>query len=593
MLPILLAVSLAVAVIPEGLPAMSTVLMSMGVRKMAKENAIVKKLPAVETLGSCTCICSDKTGTLTLNQMTVTKIFTPDEIISNKVDEPIEVKSENNEIYKELLKCGALCNTATLNQDNSTVGDPTEGALLLVCQQFKLSYETLRIEHPKLFELPFDSDRKRMSTIQKVFDNDVLFCKGATEEVLDICDYYQDANGQKQPMTEQIKNQIKDLNANLSAQALRILSFAKRELNDEVKDQNLENHLTYIGLMGMIDPPRKEVKAAVLKCRDAGIKVVMITGDHAITAKAIASELTIFQEGNEVMNGDELEKISEEELMKKVQKITVFSRISPSGKLKIINALKRSNEIVSMTGDGVNDAPSLKAADIGVAMGITGTDVAKASADVILLDDNFTTIGNAVFEGRRIFRNIQKVVQFLVSGCIAEVLVIIFATILSTFFGSSWDEILNPIQILMLNLVTDTIPCFAIGADKLTKNSKFKKPDVFREIFSKNVMFNIAITGAYFSLIALVGYVLGEVLLHETPHAGMTIAFLTLSLVQVFHTFNMQSNFVSIFSKENQFNKLVPILTGSSILVIAAFVVVGLVGGPVASQTLGIVSLPA
>jgi Ca2+-transporting ATPase len=432
----LLAVSLAVAVIPEGLPAMTTILMAMGVKKMAQLNALVKDLPSVETLGSCTCICSDKTGTLTLNKMTVKKVLLVSDII-NKHDVELEQITDNYAKYDEIIRSGVLCNTAELNENNGTIGDPTEGALLMLSNDFNMPYAQTKANYKTLFELPFDSDRKRMSTINIVDNKEVLYVKGATDEILDVCESYLDENNNIQKMTTEIKNLIKAKNTELSANALRILSFAKREVDGVEKDSNLENKLIYMGLMGMIDPPRKEVKSAVEKCHAAGIKVIMITGDHAITAKAIATELDIFREGNEIINGDELERMSEQDLIKRIENTTVFSRVSPSGKMRIIKALQANDEITSMTGDGVNDAPSLKAADIGVAMGITGTDVAKSSANVILLDDNFTTIENAVFQGRRIFRNIQKVVQFLVSGSIAEVLIILFTTLLACIPGVS------------------------------------------------------------------------------------------------------------------------------------------------------------
>jgi Ca2+-transporting ATPase len=432
----LVAVSVAVSVIPEGLPTMASVLMAMGVKKMAKKNALVKKLPSVETLGCCTCICCDKTGTLTLNQITLAKLVSIHDIIKGKEEDLINLDNEKNDNknLKFLLKIGLLCNNGEIDEKGGLFGDPTETALLKGAEKFSLNYKEIKKENKRVFELPFDSFRKMMSVVCESNEKRIIYTKGALDELLSICKTYIDKEGKKQNLTPEIIQKIKEKNISLSQNALRVLGYAFSDISSEISlDSNIENNLTFVGMSGMIDPPRLEVKEAVKQCYDAGLKVVMITGDHGITAKAIAKELLIFKDNDQIMNGDELDKISDEELVRRIENITVFSRISPTGKMRIVKALQKNNEIVSMTGDGVNDAPSLKAANIGVSMGISGTDVAKSSSDLILLDDNFATIGKAVFEGRRIFRNIQKVIQFLVSGCIAEVLIIVFYSVISVF----------------------------------------------------------------------------------------------------------------------------------------------------------------
>ncbi|MDR0752913.1 MAG: cation-translocating P-type ATPase [Mycoplasmataceae bacterium] len=593
--PILVAVSVAVSVIPEGLPTMASVLMAMGVKKMAKKNALVKKLPSVETLGCCTCICCDKTGTLTLNQITLAKLVSIHDIIKGKEEDLINLDNEKNDNknLKFLLKIGLLCNNGEIDEKGGLFGDPTETALLKGAEKFSLNYKEIKKENKRVFELPFDSFRKMMSVVCESNEKRIIYTKGALDELLSICKTYIDKEGKKQNLTPEIIQKIKEKNISLSQNALRVLGYAFSDISSEISlDSNIENNLTFVGMSGMIDPPRLEVKEAVKQCYDAGLKVVMITGDHGITAKAIAKELLIFKDNDQIMNGDELDKISDEELVRRIENITVFSRISPTGKMRIVKALQKNNEIVSMTGDGVNDAPSLKAANIGVSMGISGTDVAKSSSDLILLDDNFATIGKAVFEGRRIFRNIQKVIQFLVSGCIAEVLIIVFYSVISVFphltiNNHEWHEVLNPIQILTLNLVTDTIPCIALGMDELSIGSYKKKPQEFKNLFSRSIIYNTAMAGLWISIISIVGYIIGNAYF-DNEYAGMTIAFITLSFSQTVHAFNMQSNSISMFSKQNKFNKWIPILSFSSLFIVVIMVFISKTGGKITEAILGI-----
>lgn len=432
----LVAISLAISIIPEGLPATATIVMALGVKRMVKRNALIKKLPAVETLGSATVICSDKTGTLTLNKMTVTQIATDD------FSHAIDVKSmQNSPGVQALAYAGALCNDASINGKHE-IGDPTEIALIPFAQKLGLEQSKLKEEHPRLFEQPFDSDRKRMTTLHEIDNQYVAFTKGAADEILPLCSQIM-INNNVRPITEHDQKQIMQLTKSMSADALRVLGFATKVVkNIPDAGTDLENNLTFIGVSGMIDPPREEVAESVQTCRDAGIRTIMITGDHKITALAIAKKLNIYQNGDLAISGSELDQMSDQQLDEAVKRATVFARVSPADKLRIIQSLKRNGEVTTMTGDGVNDSPALKAADIGVAMGITGTDVAKDVADMILLDDSFTTIAYAIKEGRRVYRNIQKVIQFLLVGNIAEITTLFVATLFN------WDAPLLAVHIL-------------------------------------------------------------------------------------------------------------------------------------------------
>lgn len=402
----LVAISLAISIIPEGLPATASIVMALGVKRMAKKNALIKKLPAVETLGNATVICSDKTGTLTLNKMTVTEVAFADNLKAGTTTEAKNVQS--NPISEELALAGLLCNDASLDPEDKEkiIGDPTEGALIPFAEQFKFQLDT-RNKYPRISEQPFDSDRKMMTTVHKIDNEKIAYTKGAIDEILSRCTHILTASGVRN-LTETDRKQILSLNQKMSADALRVLGFARRNVDEIDLNNDLETQMTFMGMVGMIDPPREEVAESVQTCRDAGIRTIMITGDHKITAMAIAKKLNIFKPGDLAISGQELDQMSDPELDVAVRKATVFARVSPADKLRIINSLKRNGEVTAMTGDGVNDSPALKAADIGVAMGITGTDVAKNVSDMILLDDSFTTIATAIKEGRRVYRNIQK-----------------------------------------------------------------------------------------------------------------------------------------------------------------------------------------
>ena len=407
---LMVSISLAISVIPEGLPATATIVMALGVSRMAKKNALVKKLPAVEALGSATVICSDKTGTLTLNKMTVVKSTLYSDIIN---------KNDENTFSDDLIKCSLICNNAYIDKDK-VIGDPTEGCLLTYAKNN--GYDIKDIKSNKvLYEQAFDSIRKRMSVVIKDKKEYLLYCKGAPEELIDVCSYAC-VDDKLVKLTSEDKDKIKEYCVTMSSKGLRLLGFAMKNINTLPKEGDMiEEDLTFIGIMGIIDPPREEVKHAINTCHEAGIRVIMITGDHKLTARAIAKDLGIYKKGDLVVDGETLSKMSDLKLRNTIKDISVFARVTPQDKLRIVNTLKKNKEIVAMTGDGVNDAPALKKADIGVAMGITGTDVAKDAAAMILLDDNFTTIEAAVKEGRRVYRNIQKVIQYLLAGNIAEV----------------------------------------------------------------------------------------------------------------------------------------------------------------------------
>lgn len=439
----LVAISLAISIIPEGLPATATIIMALGVQRMAKQHALIKKLPAVETLGNATVICSDKTGTLTLNKMTVTHLANGDDFLNKKVLS-VEKASKDSNSYKQLIYASSLCNDASFNLENpkEVIGDPTEGALLPLAQDLGYSALNLRKEYPRLSEYPFDSIRKRMTTVHEINNEYVAYTKGALDELLPLCDYIHTNNGTRK-LTKADKDNILTLSHKMSDQALRVLGFAsKNMLNLPQEGENIEQHLVFLGAVGMIDPARDEVKASIKMAREAGIKTIMITGDHKNTAVAIAKNLGIYTDGNTVISGTELNEMTDNELDQAVKSATVFARVSPNDKLRIIQSLKRNNEVVAMTGDGVNDSPALKAADIGVAMGIGGTDVAKDVSDMILLNDSFTTITAAIREGRKVYRNIQKVIQFLLVGNIAEITTLFVATIFN------WDAPLLAVHIL-------------------------------------------------------------------------------------------------------------------------------------------------
>lgn len=543
---LMVAISLAISVIPEGLPATATIVMALGVSRMAKKNALVKKLPAVEALGSATVICSDKTGTLTLNKMTVTRSVLYSDIIN---------KSPDNNYSDEMIYCACLCNNAYLDKDK-VIGDPTEGCLLSYA--IDKGYDIKKIKENKvLFQEPFDSIRKRMSVVVKDKKDYLLYSKGAPEELIDVCSYAI-VDNKKIKLTEKDKELVKEYCVTLSSEGLRLLGFASKKITSLPHEgEKIEEDLTFIGIMGIIDPPREEVKHAISTCHEAGIKVIMITGDHKLTATSIAKDLGIYKKGDLVLDGEELSKMSDLKLRNTIKNISVFARVTPKDKLRIVNALKKNKEIVAMTGDGVNDAPALKTADIGVAMGITGTDVAKDAAAMILLDDNFTTIEAAVKEGRRVYRNIQKVIQYLLAGNIAEVLTI-FVTMLFNL-----DSPLLAVHILFINLVTDTLPSLALGIDPASPNIMKHKPVKQGSLFEKGLVFRIVFYGIYLAIITIIAYFIG---INDSFNVGMTMAFTVLCLSQIFHALNQSSSETSIFSKDYPRNKMLYLAMLGSIL---------------------------
>lgn len=543
----LVAISLAISIIPEGLPATATIIMALGVQRMSKEHALIKNLPAVETLGNATVICSDKTGTLTLNKMTVTHLANGDDFLNKKILKA-QKAVKNNNAYKDLMYAASLCNDASLSpaSPEEIIGDPTEGALIPLAQDFGYSVSSLRKEYPRLGEYPFDSIRKRMSTIHEINNEYVAYIKGALDELLPLCDSIATSNG-VQKLTKIDKENILALSHKMSDQALRVLGFASRTiLNLPQENENIEQHLVFLGAVGMIDPARDEVKASIKMAREAGIKTIMITGDHKNTAVAIAKNLGIYANGNTVISGTELNEMTDSELDQAVKSTTVFARVSPNDKLRIIQSLKRNEEVVAMTGDGVNDSPALKAANIGVAMGISGTDVAKDVSDMILLNDSFTTITAAIKEGRKVYRNIQKVIQFLLVGNIAEITTLFIATLFN------WDAPLLAVHILWVNLATASLPALALGVDPASKNIMKHKPVKTGTLFERDLVWRVISQGIFVALMTLLAYWIGDTF--DNPIAGQTMAFCVLALSQMLRTFNQHSNTDPIWIRGNKIN---------------------------------------
>ena len=543
----LVAISLAISIIPEGLPATATIIMALGVQRMSKEHALIKNLPAVETLGNATVICSDKTGTLTLNKMTVTHLANGDDFLNKKILKA-QKAVKNNNAYKDLMYAASLCNDASLSpaSPEEIIGDPTEGALIPLAQDFGYSVSSLRKEYPRLGEYPFDSIRKRMSTIHEINNEYVAYIKGALDELLPLCDSIATSNG-VQKLTKTDKENILALSHKMSDQALRVLGFASRTiLNLPQENENIEQHLVFLGAVGMIDPARDEVKASIKMARKAGIKTIMITGDHKNTAVAIAKNLGIYANGNTVISGTELNEMTDSELDQAVKSTTVFARVSPNDKLRIIQSLKRNEEVVAMTGDGVNDSPALKAANIGVAMGISGTDVAKDVSDMILLNDSFTTITAAIKEGRKVYRNIQKVIQFLLVGNIAEITTLFIATLFN------WDAPLLAVHILWVNLATASLPALALGVDPASKNIMKHKPVKTGTLFERDLVWRVISQGIFVALMTLLAYWIGDTF--DNPIAGQTMAFCVLALSQMLRTFNQHSNTDPIWIRGNKIN---------------------------------------
>lgn len=527
----MVAVSLAVAAVPEGLAAVVTIVLSMGVTKMSKRNAVIRKLTAVETLGCTQIICSDKTGTLTQNKMTVVERSSDDE--------------------KLLATAMAVCSDAKEGENGEAVGEPTECAL--VNDAISLGLTDSINGYKRIGEAPFDSMRKMMSVVVENGGHIVQFTKGAPDEVLKHCTHYLE-NGEELPMTEKVREKILAENKRMADKALRVLCAAKKEHKEKpvnTEPAELENDLCYIGLSGMIDPIRPEVKAAIAECREAGIRPVMITGDHKDTAVAIAKELGIITDASQAITGAELDDISDEDFAERVKDYSVYARVQPEHKVRIVKAWRALGKVTAMTGDGVNDAPSIKNADIGVGMGITGTDVTKNVADMVLADDNFATIVSAVEEGRRIYDNIRKAIQFLLSSNLAEVLSVFTASLLGF-------TILNPVHLLWINLITDCFPALALGMERGEADAMKRPPRDSKDgIFSNGVGAGVAIQGFFIALLTFVSYFVGHFMeagkweITESPD-GMTMAFLTLSLVELFHAFNMRSRERSVFTIKKQ-----------------------------------------
>ena len=546
----MVAVSLAVAAIPEGLATVVTVVLSIGVTNMSKRHAVIRRLTAVETLGCTQVICSDKTGTLTQNKMTVVEHTGP---------------------LTPLSTAMTLCNDAIL-EDGGAQGEPTEAALVNFGAANGCPKPRLEAQQPRCAEAPFDSSRKMMSTIHRTDTGFIQYTKGAPDEVLRRCTHYTE-NGAVLPLTEEKRNAILADNKAMADKALRVLAAAQRlydSLPDDLEPETLEQQLCFIGLAGMIDPVRPEVKDAVAQCRAAGIRPVMITGDHKDTAVAIAKELGIITDASQAVTGSALDSLTDEELDNVIESYGVYARVQPEHKVRIVNAWRRRGAITAMTGDGVNDAPSIKSADIGVGMGITGTDVTKNVADMVLSDDNFATIVSAVGEGRQIYDNIRKAIQFLLASNMSEVLGVFFATLLGF-------TLLNPVHLLFINLITDCFPALALGLEKAEPDTMTRPPRNSRDgIFAGGVGFDIAYQGVLITLITLTSYIIGhcmEVGYFEMPKGisddGMTMAFLTMSMCEIFHSFNMRSQRKSVFSLPSHNKVLWGAMLGSLVLTTA------------------------
>lgn len=560
----LLSVSLAVASIPEGLAAIVAVVLSIGVTKMSKQNAIIKRLPAVETLGSVNIICSDKTGTLTQNKMTVVEIFT------NNKHQKISAETEISENEKILAKWMFLCSDATYENGVST-GDPTEVALLVLADEFGLDRKILQKNSNRIAEFPFDSDRKLMSVEIEENNEKIIYTKGAIDNILKISTHILE-NGKIIEITENHKEQILSEMWKMSDKALRTLGLAFKNSNKILEPNEMEENLVFVGMVGMIDPPREEVKDSISKAKNAGITPIMITGDYSKTAFAIAKDLGIANDYSETITGAEIDELSEEEFSKKILNYKVFARVSPEHKVRIVRAFRSHGNIVSMTGDGVNDAPSLNAADIGVAMGITGTDVAKGAASMILLDDNFTTIVRAIESGRIIYNNIKKSIIFLLSCNLGEVVAMFFVLL------AGWQTPLLAIQLLWINLVTDSFPAIALGMDKWDSSVMDEKPRSPKEsFFSNGWASRIIFFGSLMGLVTIIAFFFGYFvqggimpwsanITEENTAYAQTFAFMTLVLTQLFFSLSIRSETATIFSREFFANKILILVVIASII---------------------------
>lgn len=541
------SISLAVAAIPEGLVAIVAIVLSLGVKSMSRKNAIVRKLPAVETLGAVNIICSDKTGTLTQNKMTVVKTYTLD----NLKDISDERNQKANVDETELIRSFVLCSDASID-GGQDIGDPTEVALVVLGDKFNLEKNTLNAEYKRVGENPFDSDRKLMSTLNEEGNKFRVHTKGAIDNILMRSNRIL-VNGEILPITDEAKAKILKVAENMSDDALRVLGVAFKDVDTEIAPEEMEKDLVVVGIVGMIDPPRIEVKASIEEAKRAGITPIMITGDHKNTAVAIAKELGIATDISQSLTGSEIDSIPDEKFAKEINNYRVFARVSPEHKVKIVRAFKKQGNIVSMTGDGVNDAPSLKSADIGVAMGITGTDVSKGASDMILTDDNFTTIVHAIEEGRNIYNNIKKTIMFLLSCNLGEVLCVFFATV----FG--WAMPLVPTQLLWVNLITDTLPAISLGMDPGDKDVMNRKPrDPKESFFAEGAGMRAIVGGVLIGILTLVAFYLGIIHSGDVPIKeakdgteivtyGRTMAFIVLTFSQLFYSLSMRNSKKTIF----------------------------------------------
>lgn len=548
----MIAVALAVGAIPEGLPAVVTIIMSLGVTRLAKKNAIVRKLHSVETLGCCEVICSDKTGTITQNKMTVKEIYYNNNVYVS-TDAMLDC-IEKRLLVQDML----LCNDA-VSEDGRYLGDPTETALLAFSEPFLGSKNNYELDNPKIMEFPFDSVRKLMTSVNRVGDKVVAFTKGAVDMLLGKCTKISD-NGKVRAITEEDVKAIEKANREMGRKALRVLGYAYKEVSvqedeGQVTGINIkEEDLVFIGLSGMIDPPRDEVKAAVSKCKRAGMRAIMITGDHKDTAFAIASEVGIVKSIDEVIEGKDIELMNDKQLSKAVEKYSVYVRVSPEHKVRIVQAFKEKGKVVAMTGDGVNDAPSIKRANIGIGMGITGTEVTKQVADLILTDDNFATIVVAVEEGRKIFNNIRKTVQFLLSSNIAEVLSVFIITL--AFPGLTF---LMPVQLLFINLISDSLPAIALGVESADKDIMDRKPRNAKDsILSGRTGLSLLLQGLFNTVFCISAYLIGY-FAFSSYEIAITMSFLTLNLIQLFHMFNLRTD-GSVFTS-NPFKNIMLIIS--------------------------------
>ena len=576
---LMFAVALAVAAIPEALSSIVTIVLAMGTQKMARQNAIIKDLKAVESLGSVSVICSDKTGTLTQNKMTPQKVYADGSLLEGDDLELV------NDVQRLLLKAALLASDATNNDETgASIGDPTEVALVMLGERFGVDEETYREQHPRLGELAFDSDRKLMSTLHDIDGTPTLFTKGAIDVLLDRSKWLLTREG-KVELTPERKEEIARVNMELSMEGLRVLAFAYKEL-DAVRPLTLddENEFTFIGLISMIDPPRPEAIQAVADAKRGGIRTIMITGDHKVTASAIARQLGIFRDGDEAVSGLELDQMTDADLDGRLEKISVYARVSPEHKIRIVNAWQRKGNIVSMTGDGVNDAPALKKADIGVAMGITGTEVSKDAASMILADDNFATIVKAVVNGRSVYANIKNAIQFLLSGNTAGIFCVLYASLLAL------PVPFQPVHLLFINLLTDSLPAIAIGMEPARRGLLDQKPrDPKEPILSRDLLTRIGGQGLLIAIVTMIAFYLG----YQGGDAVLasTMAFATLTLARLFHGFNCRGD-ASIFRLKFSTNKYsVMAFFAGVVLLLAVLFIPGLKGLFMVAPAFGVANL--